>query len=132
MNLKIFLFFCYFIFLLDPIPEPLIDESAKQVENEDPNKDLFDASLPPELRKLMEQTRQREREEAAAAAAAAAADAQNNKEESIVDRSGTQIPSDENQIGKDLTQSSMDRKKSMKDDKLFNGMNNYIQKIKIF
>jgi hypothetical protein len=70
----------------------------------------------------MEQTRQREREEAAAAAAAAAAaDAQNNKENSMIDRSSTQGPSDENQVGKDLTQSSIDRKK---DDKLFDGMNN--------
>jgi hypothetical protein len=67
----------------------------------------------------MEQTRQREREEAAAAAAAA--DAQNNKENSMIDRSSTQGPSDENQVGKDLTQSSIDRKK---DDKLFDGMNN--------
>jgi hypothetical protein len=94
-------------FLLDPIPEPLIDESEKQT-TENPE-DQFAASLPPELRKLMEQTKQREQEEAAAAAAAAEAQ---NKEESMVA---------DDQDGKNLTQMSLDRKKSIKDEQLFNG-----------
>lgn len=94
----------------------MVDESAKQsTENDDANNDQFDSSLPPELRKLMEQSKQREREEAAAAAAAEA----QNKDETT---SGTQGPSDEIQNEKDLTQSSLDRKKSIKDDKLFNGI----------
>jgi len=101
---------------VDPIPEPFVDESAKQAkENEATAQDQFDASLPPELRKLMEQAKQREDE---AAAAAAAAEAQLNKEESMIDRSGTQPPADQIQDGKELTQASLDRKD---DDKLYNG-----------
>ncbi len=62
----------------------------------------------------MEQARQREE---AAAAAAAAAEAQVIKEESITDRSGTQVLTDGTQTAKDLTQTSL----TTKDDKLFNG-----------
>jgi hypothetical protein len=109
-------FICFF--WLDPIPEPFVDESAKAAE-EDANKDLFDASLPPELRKLMEQARQRDE---ATAAAAAAAEAQLTKEGSVTDRSGTQVPTDGTQTAKDLTQTSL----TEKDDKLFNGKANYI------
>ena len=97
----------------------MVDDSAKQaVENEDAAKEEFDPSLPPELRKIMEQNRQRE--EAAAAAAAAAA-AQAAKEETMMDRAGTQGPGDEIQPGKSLTQTSLNRKKSLRDEKLFNG-----------
>ncbi|CAF2588148.1 unnamed protein product [Rotaria sp. Silwood2] len=100
----------------DPIPEPYVDETEKQpTENEDSAKDQFDASLPPELRKLMEETKQREE---AAAAAAAAAEAQANKENTMTDRSATQVASEEIQDEKTLTQTSLDRTKSS--DKLLN------------
>lgn len=72
----------------DPIPELLPEEPTKDPnENEDANKDQFDSSLPPELRKLMEQTRQREEEAAAAEAAA-------QKEPSNLERSNTQVTSE--------------------------------------
>ena len=100
---------CFFFILLDPIPEPLEDESKKAVENEDANKDQFD-SLPPELRKLMEQTKQREE-------AAAAAEAQQNNEQSMMERSATQGTAEESQAGKELTQTSL----TNKDEKTFNG-----------
>ncbi|CAF4166320.1 unnamed protein product [Rotaria socialis] len=101
----------------DPIPEPYIDESEKKpAESNDPEKDLFDASLPPELRKLMEETKQREDE---AAAAAAAAEAEANRENTMTDRSATQVVSDEAHDGKNLTQTSLERQKS-KDEKLLN------------
>jgi hypothetical protein len=101
----------FFFLRLDPVPEPFVDETAKAVENEDTAKDQFDASLPPELRKLMEQAKEREE----AVAAAAAAEAQPNKEEPVIDQSGTQGSTDEKQDGKDVTQISLA-------DKVFNGI----------
>jgi hypothetical protein len=90
-----------------------VDESAKQpTDNQASYQEQFESSLPPELRKLMEQTKQREE----AAAAAPAAEAQGSKEDTTIDRSGTQPPGD----AKDLTQTSLNKK----DDELFNGMIN--------
>jgi hypothetical protein len=123
-----FVFLFGICFRLDPIPEPLVDESVKiSTENEDDDKEQIDPSLPPELRKLMEQTKKREKEAkaiaAAAAAEAAAAEAQALKD-AMVEQSDTQELSDEIQDGKDLTKMAFDRKKSIKDGKLGNYMIN--------
>lgn len=92
-----------------------MDESAKQAaENEQSTQDQFDSSLPPELRKLMEQTKQRE--EAAAAAELAA-----NKENTLGDRANTQGTADAAQLSKELTQASMKDKNNQKDDLGSNG-----------
>ncbi|CAF1666974.1 unnamed protein product, partial [Didymodactylos carnosus] len=43
----------------DPIPEPLVEETPPDDdERKLTNENSFDANLPPELRKLMEQTKQ--------------------------------------------------------------------------
>ena len=117
-----------YVLLLDPIPEPFVDESAKQVtENVDDDKEQIDPSLPPELRKLMEQTKRREKEVAAAAAAAAAeaaaAEAQALKD-AMMNGSGTEEFPDEIPDGKELTQLSLNRKKSIRDGKLYNNVIN--------
>ena len=117
-----------YVLLLDPIPEPFVDESVKQVtEIVDDDKEQIDPSLPPELRKLMEQTKRREKEVAAAAAAAAAeaaaAEAQALKD-AMKDESGTQEFSDELLDGKELTQLSLNRKKSIRDGKVFDNVTN--------
>ena len=93
----------------------MVEESAKQApENDQSTQDQFDSSLPPELRKLMEQTKQRE--EAAAAAELAA-----NKENALGDRSNTQGTADGAQLSKELTQASMKDKNNQKDDQASNG-----------
>ncbi len=125
-NFERFLF--VICFRVDPIPEALIDESVKiPTENEDDDKEQIDPSLPPELRKLMEQTKKREKEAkaiaAAAAAEAAAAEAQALKD-AMGDQTDEQEFSDEIQDGKDLTKMSFDRKKSIRDGKLVNYMIN--------
>lgn len=84
------------------------DESKKVEEQEDPNKDQFD-SLPPELRKMMEQAKQREE--------AAAAEAQQNADQSTTERSATQGTADGTNDGKELTQTSLPGDR----DKSFNG-----------
>jgi len=98
------------LFCLDPIPEPIVDESDKAGENDDAPKDDFDTSLPPELRKLMEQAKQREE-----------AENQANKDDGLTDRSNTQANSEGVQDGKELTQTSLTDKGSNKDEKSFNG-----------
>ena len=74
------------------------DESKKVEEQEDPNKSQFD-SLPPELRKLMEQAKQREE--------AAAAETQQNNDQSMMERSATQGTAEGTHTGKELTQTSL-------------------------
>jgi hypothetical protein len=89
-----------------------VDETAKEpVDPQASYQEQFESTLPPELRKLMEQTKQREE-------AAAAAEALLNKEDTTV---STQPSSDLLKDGKTLTQTSLDKK----DDELFNGMINY-------
>ena len=97
--------------IVDPIPEPLVDEPVKPVTTEDDDHEPIDPTLPAEIRKLMEQSRRREKEVAAAAAAeaqalqeaAAAQAAQENAEES---QDGTVSPS------------ALNRKKSVRDGNL--------------
>ena len=92
-----------------------MEESAKQAtENNESTENQFDASLPPELRKLMEQTKQRE--EAAAAAEAAA-----NKEHTLGDRSNTQTTAEDALRARELTQASLKEKKNSKDDQASSG-----------
>ena len=94
----------------------MVEESAKQApENDQSTQDQFDSSLPPELRKLMEQTKQRE--EAAAAAELAA----NKENTTLGERSNTQGTADGAQLSKELTQASMKDKNNQKDDLASNG-----------
>ncbi|CAF1631395.1 unnamed protein product, partial [Adineta ricciae] len=98
--------------ILDPIPEPLVDEPAKQVTNEDDDQEPIDPTLPAEIRKLMEQSRRREKEAAAAAAAAAAAEAQALEEAAAAQ--AAQENADESQDGT-VSPTALNRKKSVRD-----------------
>lgn len=67
----------------------------------------------------MEQAKRREKE-AAAAAAAAAAEAAAKEAQALKDAMAAQENADEMQDGRELTQMSLNRKKSIRDGKLIN------------
>ena len=97
------------------MPEPIIEETVKDdAENEEATKEQFDPSLPPELRKLMEQAKQREKEIAAAAAAAAAAQAE--KEKMALEQSNTHLTLEGKQHENEVDAVVIDRNNSLKND----------------
>ena len=100
---------------LDPVPESIIEETVKDdAENDEATKEQFDPSLPPELRKLMEQAKQREKEIAAAAAAAAAAQAE--KERTALEQSNTHLISEATEHENEVDAVALDRNNSLKND----------------
>lgn len=99
---------------LDPVPESIIEETVKDdAENDEATKEQFDPSLPPELRKLMEQAKQREKEIAAAAAAAAA---QAEKERTALEQSNTHLISEATEHENEVDAVALDRNNSLKND----------------
>ena len=102
---------------LDPVPESIIEETVKDdAENDEATKEQFDPSLPPELRKLMEQAKQREKEIAAATAAAAAAAAQAEKERTALEQSNTHLISEATEHENEVDAVALDRNNSLKND----------------
>ena len=96
----------------------MIDESAKPNSEEENKNDDFDSSLPPELRKLMEQTKSRQEVHP---------ENTDNKENAV---DGSNNPTDDAEKSKEPTQTSLEKKPSDDDptsnSKLFSKFDNII------